>query len=375
MESRFERSERIAKSSTKTLAGELQAAPVEAAGWWGSRAQLPRDFLLRLRAFCAADSVSRAILLVGADLLGEEALAPLRAAFQRLDGWSPDGLLTEEDLRHRLPKMGCKEVPRDLDLLLLEADGDGVGLLDYTTFLAVAMGPQELLSSPLGRTVFAQMDRDEDGVLSVADLAAFLGRVDKDMESLSKAGIEQPLTFEGFEMLLKNVAKHQEDLQQPGAGAARHVLSESALKQLELAVETVAGEAFPERAEAIKAKRRLADAAHAKRVAASVKDQKRRKEKVRRRRKVVPLEGQAEADQTALMQADPVAMSLLVEDSSDEGDSPSAASASQAQSDVGFAEASSSTSEPRTEPISVESDFFRTRLRESGRLTRLTISL
>ena len=32
MESRFERSERIAKSSTKTLAGELQAAPVEAAG-------------------------------------------------------------------------------------------------------------------------------------------------------------------------------------------------------------------------------------------------------------------------------------------------------------------------------------------------------
>ncbi|OLP78267.1 Calcium-dependent protein kinase 2 [Symbiodinium microadriaticum] len=97
--------------SRKHLAlGAVEEKPVTAAGWWGSRAELPQNFVARLRAFCNVSSVSRAILLVAADCLEEEALAPLRAAFQRLDGWCPDGLLTVR-----------KDAPKDLDRLLLEA--------------------------------------------------------------------------------------------------------------------------------------------------------------------------------------------------------------------------------------------------------------
>ena len=40
--------------------------------WWGSRAELPQNFVARLRAFCNVSSVSRAILLVAADCLEEE---------------------------------------------------------------------------------------------------------------------------------------------------------------------------------------------------------------------------------------------------------------------------------------------------------------
>ncbi|CAE7565615.1 CPK3 [Symbiodinium microadriaticum] len=360
--------------SRKHLAlGAVEEKPVTAAGWWGSRAELPQNFVARLRAFCNVSSVSRAILLVAADCLEEEALAPLRAAFQRLDGWCPDGLLTVR-----------KDAPKDLDRLLLEADVDGVGLLDYTTFLAIAMGAQELLSSELGQRVFNVLDRDQDGIISVADLAAFLGRDETQLSS----GLA-PLTFEGFQTLLTDLAKRQETFGEP-LSEVQHVLSSAAVERLQLAMETVSGLAFGERSETIKAKRRLADAAAKKRLAT---EERRRKEKSRRRRKVLPLEGPGQRDVRA--EADPVAMSLLVEDSSDgdggdvgEGDSATPSEPSQAQShashsDVGSRSAATSTA---SDPVFVErvdeSEPGRAGLRPETRppprrrdIQRLTVSL
>lgn len=362
-----ERSEscRVRSAAARLAMGTVEEKPVTAAGWWGSHAELPRNFVARLRAFCTVGGVPRAILLVAADCLEEEALAPLRAAFQRLDGWCPDGLLTEEDLRHRLPKLGCKDAPKDLDRLLLEADVDGVGLLDYTTFLAIAMGAQELLSSQLGQRVFNVLDRDQDGIISVADLAAFLGPGDKDIETQLSAGLA-PLTFEGFQALLTDVAKRQENFLQP-LSEVRHVLSSAAVERLQLAMETVSGLAFGERSEVIKAKRRLADAAAKKRLAT---EERRRKEKSRsRRRKVLPLEGQP---QDVRAEADPVAMSLLVEDSSDgDGDSPSEPSQAQSHSDVGCSAATSSVASDPVFAEKTDSPSFRPgpRRRETQRLT------
>ena len=70
--------------SAKAKLGEVEAAPVPEAGWFGSRAQLPRNFVAKLRAFCAANSVSKAILLVGADFLGEDASFPLSVYYPNI---------------------------------------------------------------------------------------------------------------------------------------------------------------------------------------------------------------------------------------------------------------------------------------------------
>lgn len=142
----------------------------------------------------------------------QDLLAPLRAAFQRLDGWCPDGLLTAAHRRsccHRFlrckscninfpnwvgPKESSKKiqnrwfliifndcqsifnrfsldfrwfrsgevVPDDLGRLMLEADPDGVGVLDFTTFVAIAVGAQELVKSPLAQRSFNFLDRDQE---------------------------------------------------------------------------------------------------------------------------------------------------------------------------------------------------------------------
>jgi len=93
------------------------------------------------------DVLARAVLTAAADQLEEAKLAPLRAAFFCLDGWLHDGLISARKLRKRLPSLGCQDVPTDLERLLLEVDCDGVGVLDYTTFLAVCLDPKEVAST------------------------------------------------------------------------------------------------------------------------------------------------------------------------------------------------------------------------------------
>ena len=53
-------------------------------------------------------------------------------------------------------------MPDDLGRLMLEADPDGVGVLDFTTFVAIAVGAQELVKSPLAQRSFNFLDRDQE---------------------------------------------------------------------------------------------------------------------------------------------------------------------------------------------------------------------
>lgn len=310
------------KDATK-LALRLETSPsktrVAPGGWWGGASVNMLNFIPRLRTFCAGPSLLRTMLLVAADALDEEILSPLRAAFQRLDGWCPDGVLTVDDLKHRLPKMGCKEVPGDIDRLLLEADIDGVGVLDFTTFLAIAVGTQEVASTDLGVRTFKILDRDQDGAISVNDLEVFMNKVAKleDLAALLKdaLGNSKPLNLAGFLGILTKATKMELEFAQKAH--PEHRLSPAALERLNLALTTSEGLTHPPRCDAIKAKRRIVDMAAEKR--RKEQEEKRRKAekraKSRRRKERKPVQDEPDAD--------PLTLSLLVESSSDSSESGS----------------------------------------------------
>eukprot|EP00435_Cladocopium_sp_Y103_P016875 s151_g4.t1 len=319
----------LSKSARDLTRDQPRVAP---GGWWGAAPRLT-NFIPRLRTFCNASGLLRIILVVAADIVDEEVLAPLRAAFQRMDGWCPDGLLTVEDLKHRLPKLGCKDVPADLDRLLIEADVDGVGALDFTTFIAITIGSQEVLSTDLGAKTFKILDRDQDGTISANDLLEFLKKVFKAegiKDLLQDAVGKKPLNFQGFLGLLTKASKMETDFTEQTS--TFHRLSPDAVSRMELAMATCEGSAHPIRSEAIKAKRRIIDTEAQKR--RKEDEQKRRKQKreeekkAKQRRKKEPV---PEPDETT----DPLTLSLIIQDSSDGSDSGRSQSQSVSQASRG----------------------------------------
>ncbi|CAJ1416239.1 unnamed protein product [Effrenium voratum] len=297
---------------SRRAAGVCPAARVPAGGWWGSSPRL-ESFVPRLRAFCAESCLVRTVLIVAADTLDEEALSPLRAAFLRLDGWCPDGMLTVEDLRQRLPKMGCKDPP-DLDRLLVEADIDGVGALDFTAFVSIAVGAKEVLASDLGWKVFQTLDRDQDGVISTADLSVFMSRVASSEEIFAMLAEVAKLDFAGFSQLLQNLLVRELDFSNPEK-EWRHQLSPSALERLQLAAATSEGTAHPERGDTIKAKLRVMELERKKRQAAKEKEERRKQHRSKRaHRKRVARESR-EAAVEVEQAADPLPLSLIIESS------------------------------------------------------------
>ena len=314
------------KEKSKSAARLNDPPRVAPGGWWGAAPRLS-NFIPRLRTYATGNKLLRMILLLAADTADEEVLAPLRAAFQRMDGWCPDGLLTDEDLRHRLPKLGCKNVPNDLDRLLIEADLDGVGALDFTTFIAIAIGSEELLATDLGTKTFKVLDRDQDGTISAGDLSEFLGKLAtmKDIEAMLRTVGKKPLNFSGFRGLLMQASKMESELMEHDG--TLHCLSDEAMQRMDLSMQTCEGSAHPQRSEAIKAKRRIIDMEASKRRKAE--EEKRRKqkkeEKSRRRKKLRPPQN----DEPEI--SDPLTLSLIIQDSSDGSDDASGGSAAPSQ--------------------------------------------
>eukprot|EP00930_Biecheleria_cincta_P069032 TRINITY_DN56825_c0_g1_i1.p1 TRINITY_DN56825_c0_g1~~TRINITY_DN56825_c0_g1_i1.p1 ORF type:complete len:711 (+),score=94.19 TRINITY_DN56825_c0_g1_i1:196-2328(+) len=230
---------------------------VSPAGFWGACGQLRADFLSRLRNFASLNILAKAALLVAADLLEEKELIPLRAAFLRMDGWCPDGLITSRKLRKHLPRMGCTEIPPDLEILMIEADVDGVGALDYTTFVAVCLDPDYVLSTKLGHDVFALLDRDQDGLLSAADVFPLL-RAAKTLGFHSEHHPKGALDFHGFsDLLLRGMCEdegHESLPSRVSRTIACHRLSDLARERQRFAVEAMQDGAYPERLRTIKAK-------------------------------------------------------------------------------------------------------------------------
>ena len=328
------------KDPTTTKSAKLldvsRVVAVASGGWWGAAPADLSNFIPRLRTFCASSELLRAMLIVAADALDEDVLGPLRAAFQSLDGWCPDGILTVEDLKKRLPKLGCKEVPSDIDRLLLEADLDGVGVLDFTTFLAIAMGSQELSSRGLGSKVFNILDRDQDGTISASDLDVFMNKVasEEEVAAMLKRDLgKRDLNLSGFFAMAAKATKMELDF--ASKQCESHKLSRAAADRISLALTTSEGMTFPLRSDVIKAKRRILDLEAEKRRKELVRQQRKEKERQRCKKKKKMKERLKHIEVLPEDVVDPLTLSLLVESSCDSSESGDPISENRERTDTG----------------------------------------
>eukprot|EP00929_Paragymnodinium_shiwhaense_P119359 TRINITY_DN91244_c0_g1_i1.p1 TRINITY_DN91244_c0_g1~~TRINITY_DN91244_c0_g1_i1.p1 ORF type:complete len:924 (-),score=274.32 TRINITY_DN91244_c0_g1_i1:100-2871(-) len=158
----------------------------------------------RLRFFEEANELKRVSLIMMVDLLSEEELRPLREAFSRLDS-NRDGLLTPDEVQFSLTVMQL-EVPADLRGFMLDLDPDGVGAMDITTFMALAIG-KEALTEARAMHIFDTLDRSGKGFLTAEDIKKTLFDIKEsyveEMMTEVATGENESITFKDFMSMLR----------------------------------------------------------------------------------------------------------------------------------------------------------------------------
>jgi Ca2+-binding EF-hand superfamily protein len=138
--------------------------------------------------------------------LTEEQVSELREAFSEHDR-DGDGRITLEELGQTLESMGEEPTDAELRSLLIKADADGNGTIDFAEFLAFvrrrlrATGAEGEL-----REAFDSFDRNRDGLVSIDELLQVMGMAGETMtREDAEAGLRRgdsdgdgQLTFEEF---------------------------------------------------------------------------------------------------------------------------------------------------------------------------------
>jgi len=137
------------------------------------KVRLPPTLSEGIETFCMHSRLKKAALYLIADRSPSQHIQEFRDAFQYFDT-DMDGLISPYDVEKGLVKFE-RPVPADLLVHLREADVDGVGVLDYTAFIAVCLGATDLCKGKAAvNLAFAHFDRDGDGLISREEVAACL---------------------------------------------------------------------------------------------------------------------------------------------------------------------------------------------------------
>jgi len=135
-----------------------------------------------LNAFGRMNRLKKACLTVIATQLSEERIDALRAMFMAMDT-NCDGTLSLPEIRDGLTKAGVA-LPDNLEQMLMEADTDGSGVVDYTEFLAATMDKKIYNQEEVVWTAFKKFDLDDNGTIDVQELEKVLGD-DSVMEAMN----------------------------------------------------------------------------------------------------------------------------------------------------------------------------------------------
>mmetsp|Transcript_17330 Transcript_17330/g.39292 ORF Transcript_17330/g.39292 Transcript_17330/m.39292 type:complete len:391 (+) Transcript_17330:1-1173(+) len=199
----------------------LDAAAALAHPWLSSdvaddqAASLDSDVLVGLRAFVKSNALKRAVLSAVAPTASVEEVSRWADQFEGLDK-EGTGTIPVKELAERL----CSELNASEEeataLAAAAASADGGELISYSAFLAACLSTHmAALKEQQIRELFARLDRDKNGFVSIEELGAGLGDV-VDLEELradlGDSGGE--LTYDTFCWLLLR----------PAAGL-RHLLS------------------------------------------------------------------------------------------------------------------------------------------------------
>jgi calcium-dependent protein kinase len=127
----------------------------------------------QLRAFGGMNKMKKAALSVVATQLTDARLEGLKQLFLSMDK-NADGTLSIPELKEGLHKSGVA-LPKDLDQMLLDADTDGSGVVDYTEFLAATMDKKLYYQEDVVWAAFRKFDLDGSGTISREELNKVLG--------------------------------------------------------------------------------------------------------------------------------------------------------------------------------------------------------
>jgi len=152
------------------------------------RAQLGRSgsMIDNLKSFQSANHFKKAALQVVATEMNDNQIKALRDTFLALDT-NGDGLLSAQELREGMAKIGVNELPADVARLLETVDANNSGSIDYTEFLSASMDKKMYIQEDVCWAVFRSFDKDGNGKISKEEIAEVLK--DRDVRGVAPADI------------------------------------------------------------------------------------------------------------------------------------------------------------------------------------------
>mmetsp|Transcript_42202 Transcript_42202/g.99028 ORF Transcript_42202/g.99028 Transcript_42202/m.99028 type:complete len:507 (+) Transcript_42202:77-1597(+) len=155
---------------------------------------VPTDLMDRFRSFQAKNKLVKTALRMIAWRLSDGELKSLRETFVAFDT-NGDGILTINELKEGLSKLGLKEVPKDLQAVMEAVDSDASGAIDYTEFIAAMMRTKTYQQDDLCWQAFRMFDKNGDGKISREEVR----------EVLSGGTVEEAMGLEAIEKLMREV--------------------------------------------------------------------------------------------------------------------------------------------------------------------------
>merc|ERR1712032_253656 len=143
------------------------------------------------------NKLKKAAQIIIAGQLGEGQIKALRETFVALDG-NGDGMLTWAEMKEGLAKAGLKEIPPDLQQIMMDVDSDGSGVIDYTEFLAATLDRKAYVQEDVCWSAFRVFDKNNDGKISKDEIDAVLNSGD----------VEEAMGAQAVAQLLKDVDKN-----------------------------------------------------------------------------------------------------------------------------------------------------------------------
>eukprot|EP00347_Sterkiella_histriomuscorum_P020848 403336235 len=131
--------------------------------------------LQNLRMFRAEQKMQQAaITFIVSQLASKEEMSELQRAFKALDKNS-DGKLSREELIEGYTHILGDLAEEEVDRIMLVADSDGSGEIDYSEWVVATMDKRKLLTNEKLEAAFNLFDRDGGGSISAAEIKEVLG--------------------------------------------------------------------------------------------------------------------------------------------------------------------------------------------------------
>ncbi|BAU00608.1 hypothetical protein LR48_Vigan401s002600 [Vigna angularis] len=146
--------------------------------------------LTRMKQFRAMNKLKKVALKVIAENLSEEEIIGLKEMFKSMDT-DNNGIITFEELKTGLPKLGTKISESEVKQLMEAADVDGNGTIDYIEFITATMHMNRMEREDHLYKAFEYFDKDRSGYITMEELESALKKYNMGDEETIKEIISE----------------------------------------------------------------------------------------------------------------------------------------------------------------------------------------